>query len=138
MQGELTEAIEGKARGLATAFRGIFEWQWDGRLKTVLAEFPIDRKTEILGILEEHLVCKWDSSNVNEAPDAVREIVGMLGGLMSGQLLLLSDPEKPAFLFCAWWPWGNGQKISIRIGLFSEAKEEKEALIPVLKDQFDL
>ena len=135
MQGGLTEAIEGKARGLATAFRGIFEWQWDGRFKTPLAEFPIDRKGEILELLEKHLVSRWDASSVVEAPEVVREILKTLGGLMSGQLLLLSNLEGPAFLFCAWWPWGNGQKVSIRIGAFGEASE-KEALTQVLKDRF--
>ena len=135
MSSETVKALESGIQELAASFRDVVEWQWDGRFKTALAEFPIDRKGEVLGLLEKHLVSRWDAASAVEAPEVVREILKTLGGLMSGQLLLLSDIEKPAFLFCAWWPWGNGQKISIRIGAFGEASETK-SLTQVLKDRF--
>jgi len=135
MNSDVAKTLESEIEELAVSFENVVEWQWDGRFKTPLAEFPIDRKGEILELLEKHLVSRWDASSVVEAPEVVREILKTLGGLMSGQLLLLSNLEGPAFLFCAWWPWGNGQKVSIRIGAFGEASE-KEALTQVLKDRF--
>ena len=129
------EAVIGK---LVVSLRDVVGWQWDGRFKTALAEFPIDRKAEVLGVLEKHLVRKWDASDVVEAPGAVREIVTSLGGLMSGQLLFLSDLEDDPLVYCAWWPWSSGQTISIRIGLFSETmgEEEKGTLAEALKSWF--
>jgi len=136
MNSDVAKTLESEIEELAVSFENVVEWQWDGRFKTPLAEFPIDRKGEILELLEKHLVSRWDAASVAEAPEVVQEILKTLGGLMSGQLLLLSDLEKPAFLFCAWWPWGNGQRISIRIGAFGDEASAKEALTQAVRDRF--
>ena len=39
---------------------------------------------------------------------------------MAGQLLLTSAPSDGVGIYCAWWPWGNGKTISIRLGVFHE------------------
>lgn len=104
----------------------LLNWTWDSRFETALAEFSIEQKAEVLAALEELLTCRWDSGGLADAPEVVRDLVKRLGGLMSGQLLLLSDPESLTFLFCAWWPWGNGQTISIRIGPFGKDLPEDQ------------
>ena len=133
-------ALENEFRKLAEAFGDTLEWKWDGRFKTALAEFSFDRKDEVLGILEQYLVSTWDSSNVVDAPDIVQTITKKLGGLMSGQLLLLSDSEQAACIFCAWWPWGSGTKISIRLAPFSKdlSDEEAAALATVFRGWFKI
>ena len=138
MDKEELKALEADVKNLVVALHDVVEWQWDGRFRTVLAEFPIDRKAEVLSVLEKRLVRKWDASNVDEAPNGVREIASSLGGLMSGQLLLLSDPDAEPIIYCAWWPWESGQRISIRIGVSSKVPEQKEALVRMLRDRFDL
>lgn len=140
MPSESAKALESEFRNLASAFHGMIEWKWDGRFKTALAEFSADMKDEVLGILEQHLISTWDSSNVKEAPDVVQEIAISLGGLMSGQLLLLSDSRQPACIFCAWWPWGSGTKISIRIAPFAKdlTDEEASALTTVFRGWFKI
>jgi hypothetical protein len=120
-------ALEDKIQELLTCFRGVLDWKWDGRFRTALAEFPVDQKDAILGGLEQSLVSAWDSARVREAPTVVQEIARSLGGLMSGQLLLLTDPAQPALLFCAWWPWGNGQRVSIRLAPFNRELAQDEA-----------
>ena len=45
-------------------------------------------------------------------------IIDNFGGIMPGQLLFTSDPDGEALVFCAWWPWGNGETISIRLAPF--------------------
>jgi hypothetical protein len=140
MASETVKVLEREIQELAAGLREILEWTWDGRFKAALAEFPIERKGEVLGILEGRLVSKWDASSAAEAPRIVREVIKTLGGLMSGQLLLLSDAEKPAFLFCAWWPWGNGRTISIRVAPFAKNLPDGEAseLIAVFRGWFEV
>ena len=123
---------------LRSAFEGILEWKWDGRFGTALAEFPLDKKGSVLGILDRYLVNRWDSATIGEAPETAQKAKGHLGGLMPGQLLFVSDLGDDPPIYCAWWPWGNGQTISIRIGLFSETMqaEKKGALTEELKGWF--
>lgn len=89
--------------------------KWDSWTETVLAEFGVGDKDSIRAILERYLSSTWDSSNIGKAPDLVRMINSHLGGLRIGQLLFTSDPNQDAIVFCAWWPWGDGKTISIRI-----------------------
>ena len=140
MLSESIKALENSFRDLAKAFDGKIEWKWDGRFKTALGEFSADMKDDVLGLLEQYLVSTWDSSSLSDAPDVVKQVSKNLGGLMSGQLLLLSDLNKPTFIFCAWWPWGNGTKVSIRIAPFSEdlSGEEAVALTAAFRSWFKI
>ena len=113
-------------RELSSVFQGTLTWKWDTRFEAALAEFAVDKKDNIRATLEQHLSAAWDSANVDNAPDAVRVIKDDLGGLMAGQILFTSDPNHAVVLFCAWWPWGNGEKISIRVGLWSKKLTDAE------------
>ena len=104
-----------KVTELVDAFQGMLEWKWDARFETALAEFDVQDKDKILAILERFLISRWDPSNIQDAPESVRKTVERLGGMMAGQFLLLSSLDSGTALFCAWWPWGNGLKISIRL-----------------------
>ena len=138
MEEQAMKSAEREIHDLATAMRGALEWKWDSRFGTVLAEFPVDKKAEVLGLLEGSLVSSWDSATIKDAPEIARDVVKGLGGLMSGQLLLLSDPADDVLIYCAWWPWGNGQTVSIRIGLFSASglDADRKALTTVLRGWF--
>ncbi|HWH79602.1 MAG TPA: hypothetical protein VNT76_19620 [Candidatus Binatus sp.] len=81
-----------------------------------MAEFGVARKDEIRAILEQNLGAVWESANVGNAPDIVGAIDDRFGGLRPGQIIFTSDPKLDALIFCTWWPWGNGQDISIRVG----------------------
>jgi hypothetical protein len=80
-----------------------------------MADFSVDDIEKIHGILKQHLNSIWNISNINEAPEIVELVNRSLGSLREGQVLLSSDTSKDACLLCAWWPWGNGEKVSIRI-----------------------
>jgi hypothetical protein len=105
-------------RELSNAFKGVLAWKWDDRFQTVLAEFNVDNKTLVHNALERRLDRIWDSSHIEKAPEVVQTIIAGFGGIMPGQLLLTSDPGRDAVVFCAWWPWGNGETISIRLAPF--------------------
>ena len=115
MQDHNKSDLENVCRELLSAFPEILSWKWDSWIKAVLAEFGVVDKDSIRAILERYLGSTWDSSNIGKAPDVVRMINSNLGGLGPGQLLFTSDPNQDAIIFCAWWPWGDGKTISIRI-----------------------
>jgi hypothetical protein len=130
--------LENVCREFLSAFQGVLSWKWDSRLETVLAQFCADNKDRFRAILERYLRITWDSSNIGNAPDIVRIINSHLGGLMPGQLLFTSDPNQDALIFCAWWPWGDGKTISIRVGLYymKLSDSEKAEQINHLKGWF--
>ena len=116
-------------------FNGILTWKWDDWIGTFLAEFNVDKESNIRSILEKHLPISWDSSNISTAPQIAQKLDKHLGGLKPTQLLFGSHPFNYAFVFCAWWPWGNGEKISLRIKPFDRnlSQSEEKKLIEQLK-----
>ncbi|MEE8428965.1 MAG: hypothetical protein V3S33_05640 [Gammaproteobacteria bacterium] len=108
--------LELVCRELLNGFQEGLSWQWEDRFQVMLATFGVDNRDDIHTVLGRNLEITWDSSNIESASNAVSVINRNLGGLRSGQLLFSSDPSQDAFVFCAWWPWGNGETISIRLG----------------------
>jgi len=113
--------LEKVSRELLSASQGVFSWKWDHRFEAFLAEFSADNGEEFRAILERDFSNVWDSSNIREAPDIVQICNNNFGGLRSGQLLFTTDPSQDVFVCGAWWPWGDGETISLRIA--SPAKE---------------
>ena len=120
--------LENDCKKIFNAFQGVLSWKWDSRFETALAEFGADNKDSIRAILDRYLSITWNSSNIANAPDIVQRINIHLGNLRSGQLLFTSDPNQDVFIFCAWWPWGNGKSISIRIApYYNKLPDSEEA-----------
>jgi hypothetical protein len=131
---------ENVCRELSKAFQGILSWKWDSRFETVLAEFGVKKKDDVRAILQRVLPTTWDGSSIGSAPDPVKAVNGHLGGLRSGQVLFTSDPGGDAFIFCAWWPWGDGKTISVRIApsYRNLADAEKAEKVRLLKGWFGI
>ncbi len=127
--------IEQTCRNFIEAFEGTLSWQWDSRFETILAQFEIADKEKIEIVLNQFMNISWNNENISEAPESIQNLISFLGGLTPGQFLLTTDPEKDALLSCAWWPWGNGQTISIRVAptINEVSTIEKEELLDVLK-----
>jgi len=116
-------------------FQDVLSWGWDSRLETSLAEFKIGQQEEIRAILDRRLGCVWDCSTIATAPENVRAVVDYFGKLRPGQLFFATDPGRGWFVFCAWWPWGDGKTISLRVAAADEAMcvPEKTGLVARLK-----
>jgi hypothetical protein len=113
--------LEKVSKEVLSASWGALSWKWDQRFEALLAEFPAVNGDEFRAILERDFGNVWDSSNISEAPDIVKMFNNNFGGLRSGQLLFTTDPSQDVFVCGAWWPWGDGETISLRIA--SPAKE---------------
>jgi hypothetical protein len=118
--------IEKVCKDIISVFEGVLTWKLDDRFDAVLAEFSVDSKDGVRDVLERHLSIVWDASNIGKAPGVVQMVTNDLSGLMSGQMIFTSDPARDYFLFCAWWPWGDGESISIRIGPSCNKISDKE------------
>jgi hypothetical protein len=107
-------------------YRDELKWEWDDRFEAVLATCKTEKKDAIQSSLQPFLKTIWDNSNTDDAPDVVFYVISHFGGLMQGQLLFMSDPNQDTLLFCAWWPWGDGETVSIRIAPFSEKLSDED------------
>jgi len=132
--------LENICEDIINNFQGELTWKWDGRFNTVLIEFTTEYNEKVLSVINRHLSSIWNSSNIEEAPDIVQVISTRMGSLRAGQILFTSDPDQDALVFCAWWPWGNGSKVSIRLAPCYEnlSDNERVELVTQLKNRFIL
>lgn len=128
--------LESICKELFDEFRGVLTWKWDDRIGTILAEFSSDKIDDIHPILKKHFPVSCDNSNISKAPQLVQALDKHLGALRPTQHLFCSNPTHDAFVFCAWWPWGNGTKISLRIAIFNikSLNSDRDHLMVQLKE----
>ncbi len=117
MSEDMTAEIESRCRDFVAATRESLTWEWDGRFLLMLAVLESKNFDEVNPEVERCFGHKW--AHDSELPAAARDILGGIGGLRSRQYLLTTDPEQDPMLFCAWWPWGGGGKVSLRLGCWS-------------------
>ena len=113
--GNTRQQIEEVCERLLEATRGMGSWEWDGERFAALVVVESEHESQVLVALRESLPNSWNHLEIQAAPGAVRHVSGVWGGLIDGQLLFALDPEADPILFASWWPWGNGQKSSLRV-----------------------
>ncbi|MDP6636957.1 MAG: hypothetical protein QGG42_18815 [Phycisphaerae bacterium] len=116
MRNELAE-IEGCCKGILTETRGLLQWDWDNYVGAFLATFGSDKAQQVNTICERYFMSQWDTGSLSKIPPSVLAIAESLGGLRSSQRLFATRPGEYALAYGAWWPWGDGKTISLRIGL---------------------
>jgi hypothetical protein len=82
----------------------------------------------VQGLLAPAFATRWTSETLSGASPAGRAIAQKFGGVDPGQELYVSESPGPTrvALFGCWWPWGSGDKISIRIGLWLDALPDSQ------------
>jgi hypothetical protein len=94
-------------------------WSWDQRLTCVTSSFADEVEARARVAASVAFPTEWLPSTLSKAPPLVRELVERAGGIRAGQRVLASPVVGVAFLYCLWWPWGDGMTTSVRIGLGS-------------------
>ena len=99
-------------------------WRWDKEFNLALS--VIDRQDEIMVELPLTLEFshKWDFATINNADSAIRDYFQAGFGIVPGQKLFTMDPVNDVVLYAAWWPWGDDERISLRLGLVSVSDEK--------------
>ena len=116
MRNELAD-LELYCNEIISQTAGKLSWQWDGQIGAMLAVFDKSGAKEMYQIMHDFFSAAWNSQSVSEAPDSVQDIADNLGGIRQGQYIFTSQPDETAMVYAAWWPWGDGQTISLRISL---------------------
>jgi hypothetical protein len=95
--------------------RHLLKWTWDDYFKGALAEFAAADESSVRAALEPRFGKPWDGASIATAPEEVQRMAGNFGGIRAGQFLFAMCPDEDAVAYGAWWPWGSGEKISLRI-----------------------
>jgi hypothetical protein len=95
----------------------MLKWEWDDRFRAVLSSFRRTHRAKIHALLEESFGAAWDDTSIRGAAPAVARIAESFGGLWPGQELFVSATDGAVATCACWWPWGDGETISVRIAL---------------------
>ena len=123
----VTSELETRCKNFISASRNDLSWKWDDRFNMVLSDFCASKKDQIQSHLKLLSETTWDNQSIRKAPKSIINISKQLGGINENQLLFVSSSTQDAFIICAWWPWGNGQRISIRLSPSSSRLSPEES-----------
>lgn len=114
--GRLRQALLGQA------------WEWDGRFGCALTTVSGSESDTHRSALMTCLAHEWGPQNISGAPAEVKSIAASGGGLRGGQFLFTADAANEVVIFVLWWPWGGGNKVSLRLGIAGGPPEAEAQL----------
>lgn len=94
-------------------------WYWDDRFDTATVVFDRSEMDLILFPITQEFDRQWDIANIAHVPEPFCRYFNKVFGIIPGQKTFTLEVGDGTVLFAVWWPWGNGRKISLRVGLFS-------------------
>lgn len=92
-------------------------WSWDPRLFCVTSSFTTEQEPQARKATQLALDSEWIAMTITRAPQGLRDVVERAGGIRQGQLALSSGPVAGLLAYGLWWPWGDGETVSLRVGL---------------------
>jgi len=114
--------------GLKEKGKDVFSWDWDGRFSVAVSAFSKDAVDKVMPIVKEHFSNEWDHTRIKQAEEKIKQLASDFGGIRAGQMLFTTENDNGMLMFGAWWPWGNGETISLRVGLLADKKSVDEEL----------
>lgn len=114
---------------------GTLAWAWDDYTGAALATLPSAAAEPMLALLQGAFAEHYAADSL---PEALAPLAGASGGLRAGQRLFATAGEGGAWLVGAWWPWGNGQTISLRIRLVDASVTPAAVHEQPLRSWFDI
>lgn len=97
-------------------------WAWDDNYNHALVVFDKEDLELILLPITLEFEQTWDFTTIDDSSRLVNSFIRSGFGLMPGQNLFIAADDNAAglLLYATCWPWGNGNKFSLRVGFFSE------------------
>jgi hypothetical protein len=112
------------------------EWTWDHRFKCATSSVPSDAATTAKTVLLAATPSEWTAASFATASESVRALGERCGELRPGQSLFTAAPVAGMTLFAMWWPWGDGSKVSIRLGV--AGSDRPKDLYPLIRAAFGI
>ena len=94
-------------------------WSWDNRLKTAMVVFDKEEMDVVYIPITLEFDTRWDYATIESSPPHFYEYFKREFGIIPGQKIFASTDGSDTILFAVWWPWGDGNKISLRVGLYN-------------------
>lgn len=123
MRNELAE-IEICCKGIVAETSGLLNWEWDDYIGAFLATFTPEQAQQVETVCDKYFMSRWDVASLAKIPPSIMEVAESLGGLRASQRLYVTRPGEFVISFGAWWPWGDGKTVSLRIGLVTDKVPE--------------
>ncbi len=92
-------------------------WSWDPRLLCCTSSFTVEQEPQARKATTFALQNEWNTSTIAKSPQQLRDVVDRSGGVRQGQLVLSTGPVSGLLVYGLWWPWGDGETVSLRVGL---------------------
>lgn len=92
-------------------------WSWDPRLLACTSSFTVEQEPAARKATTMALQNEWNPSSIARGPQQLRDVVDRCGGVRQGQLVLSTGPVNGLLVYGLWWPWGDGETVSLRVGL---------------------
>lgn len=94
-----------------------YSWTWDQKRKMAMVVLDEDDAEMVFYPLFKEFRNHWNFSSIGQAAEAVHEYIHAEYGLMPGQVFFTSHMVSSLILGVAWWPWGDSDKVSMRVGM---------------------
>ena len=111
------EQLQTYGKEVIDALSPLVKWQYNDFHGVMLAEFSVDKQHQVMAVLQQLFCCQWDAKSVKKAPPELRHRAGFFAKLVKNQLLLSKDLQTQPKVMVAWWPWGHGATVSVRLFL---------------------
>lgn len=120
------DALETVCQRISLNIPDTSPWRWDKEFNLALS--VIDRQNEIMVELPLTLefAHKWDFTTIDDADLPIRDFFQSGLGVVPGQKIFTTNPVNGVVLFATWWPWGDDERISLRLGLMSTTEKKME------------
>lgn len=116
------EELRTHGKVVIDALAPIVKWKFNDVEQVMLAEFSVDKEKQVMSVLRQLLPYQLNAKSVKKAPDEIKHKAGGFAKLVKNQQLLSEDPSLNPKVMVAWWPWGHGATVSVRLFL-SDTRE---------------
>ncbi|TAL38856.1 MAG: hypothetical protein EPN93_03760 [Spirochaetes bacterium] len=111
------EALKQICTSIARETPAGYAWAWDERFRTALLVFDAKDHERICAQVIGRFMGKWDVTTIEKASAMVHDLVRSRLDIRPGQVVFASDDGVHTLLYAAWWPWDDGSRISLRVGM---------------------
>lgn len=92
-------------------------WSYDRRFESIACSFNSESAEQARTLLRPLLPYSWTNRTLAGAPPVFVAIAERTGGIRSAQMILGGDRVGHLTPYGLWWPWEEGQTVSLRIGI---------------------